>query len=186
MSQTTSRVVLIIEKCYQCISNSFYFWGLVLSRGIVYGWSTAMRRTLFRRENQSEQENIESPKKGLPFEHVLSVLLTCGLSLFWLSQLFDTSSRLTSLLAAIGTTLSALSFLVMVYYSLEAEKAQSSVESFYLAIKNILIQPFFTFFLISLLVLASLLWVINPILFFAVLPGTAIEFIYQGIQRMSR
>ena len=76
MLQTSSRVVLFIEKCYQFISNSFFFWGMVIRHLIVYGWSSAMRRTLLRRNMQTDQQVAESSKRGHPFDSILSTMLT--------------------------------------------------------------------------------------------------------------
>ena len=183
--QTTSRVVTIVEKCYQCMSNSFYFWGVVLSRGCIYGWNPAIRKTLYRREKQSEQEGTESSPKEQPIEYILSMLLTSGMSLIWLSQSIGINEKIVSLFTTIGVTLLTSSFLIMVYYSIESKKEQNFAESLYQSLKNIVARPVFTLFLLSLLVLAGLLWIVNPFLFLAVFPGGAIEFIYQGKQKVN-
>jgi hypothetical protein len=187
MEQSTSKVVLIVDRFYRIISNSFYYWLQLLRKGVIYGWNPALRKTLAHRELQeSGFSNLEG-NGALPLEKGLSFVFSLSGSLLWIC-LLQVESK--GALALFGLTFSStfllVTFILGNYYLLELKK-QDTLQpalAFYKGIKAIWQQPAFTCFLLAGFLLLFVGFCLNKILFVSFLPGLYIELLYHGEHKM--
>ena len=179
-----NKVFEIVQKCYDIIEGSVWFWMILIKNLFVYGWVEAFSQIvsyfdkggsncLTFRQHLKEQRNDQ---RKIPHEKALSFLLTFMLGI-WILITFllsknQTGSFMIQFFEIVSTLLLAfyISYLLMTI-ALNLSNASQSKNLLILAFLTVCKKPLISTAFVACIILAVIIGRLNLVVLLFIIPG---------------
>lgn len=178
------KVIWFIETIYFIVKVSCLFWGLLLKKGVIYGWGKTIGQLMEYLQgpdpyHDSFRKTKRKEKQSVPYDLFLSGLTTFAFSLFILSWLtvLQKPSAFSIFLVAVGSFLWICCLLFYPLYLSSSEK--NGAQRVYQTLRQLIFERFnYTLSGFILLFLFIVITVTKNLLGLVIFPGLYL-FLYQ-------
>lgn len=179
-----NKVFETVQKCYDIIEGSVWFWMILIRNFFVYGWVEAFSQVvsyfdkggsncLTFKQHLKEQRNEQ---RRIPHEKALSFLLTFMLGIWFLLTFMLSKNQTENFVIQFFEIVSTLLLVFYISYllmtiALNLANAAQSKNLLIIAFLTVCKKPLISMSFVACIILAVIIGRLNPVILLFIIPG---------------